>query len=645
MFLPVSVGGLLLGVSLFANPAWSADAPSVEYAMKIPPRNNDVEYDSPDPKTYKQCKVVSVNEGKMSGWLIVGPGGQPLRKFMDTNDDGVVDQLSYFRAGLEVYRDIDTNFNNKIDQSRWMNLGGTRWGVDSNEDGKIDSWKMISPDEVSRVAVKALVSQDVSLLTPLLITKADLAELGIKGPLETKLLASVSDPAARLKKSATGSKVINAKTTWMKFDAAPPGVIPAETYKTPADLYVYENAMAIVDSGNPQQPGLINLGELVRIGDVWKLTIIPHPLDANAELAPGIVMFHAAGAGAADATQNSTPEVSDEMRELVAELEKVMKAPPAPNAGKPAFEKYYKQVENALIKLVNASKTDEDRAQWTRQLLDQVAAAVQSGNYPSGVARLKQLETEITKASPKSPLVPVAKYRAMLAQYANSMQEADSNEARQKIHETWLKNLEDFLDENPKADDAADAGLQLAVALEFGGKIDKAKKWYQHVSTEFGESPSGSRAAGALRRIELTGKPLTLTGAALAGGGTVDLKQFKGKNVLVFFWDTRSKLCLEDLPQIKTLYEEYRSKGFEVIGINLDVVKDEVGPYLSQHQVRWPQIFEPGGLESAPARTFGIISLPTMFLVDGDGKVINRNATVADVKTYLQEAIAATAKK
>ena len=390
---------------------------------------------------------------------------------------------------------------------------------------------------------------------------------------------------------------------------------------------------------------MINLGELVRIGDVWKLTIIPHPLDANAELAPGIVMFHAAGAGAADATQNSTPEVSDEMRELVAELEKVMKAPPAPNAGKPAFEKYYKQVENALIKLVNASKTDEDRAQWTRQLLDQVAAAVQSGNYPSGVARLKQLETEITKASPKSPLVPVAKYRAMLAQYANSMQEADSNEARQKIHETWLKNLEDFLDENPKADDAADAGLQLAVALEFGGKIDKAKKWYQHVSTEFGESPSGSRAAGALRRIELTGKPLTLTGAALAGGGTVDLKQFKGKNVLVFFWDTRSKLCLEDLPQIKTLYEEYRSKGFEVIGINLDVVKDEVGPYLSQHQVRWPQIFEPGGLESAPARTFGIISLPTMFLVDGDGKVINRNATVADVKTYLQEAIAATAKK
>ena len=75
---------------------------------------------------------------------------------MDTNDDGVVDQLSYFRAGLEADRDIDTNFNNKIDQSRWMNLGGCVLGNRLDEDGKIDSWKMISPDEVSRVVVKRL---------------------------------------------------------------------------------------------------------------------------------------------------------------------------------------------------------------------------------------------------------------------------------------------------------------------------------------------------------------------------------------------------------------------------------------------------------------------------------------------------------
>lgn len=282
---------------------WAAEAPTPEQVFtKYRPQHGDVEYDIPEPKTYKQCAVKLVKEGKATGWLVTGPAGQTLRRFMDTDGDGDADQYSYFRAGLEVYRDIDSNRNARIDQSRWMNLGGTRWGIDSNEDGKIDIWKSISAEEVSRIAVKALVTQDASLLTPLLLTKDDLKELGIKGPLEAKLLASVSDPAAKLKKSVSGSKVIHAKTNWLRFDASPPAVIPADSYKTPQDLYVYENVMAIVDSGNPQQPGLVSVGELVRIGDVWKMTMIPHPLEGNLELAAGQIMFHIVGAGSTESS-------------------------------------------------------------------------------------------------------------------------------------------------------------------------------------------------------------------------------------------------------------------------------------------------------------------------------------------------------
>jgi thiol-disulfide isomerase/thioredoxin len=315
-----------------------------------------------------------------------------------------------------------------------------------------------------------------------------------------------------------------------------------------------------------------------------------------------------------------------------------MENPPAANAAKAVFDKYYKQVENVLIELVNESKTDEERAQWTRQLLDTVAAAVQSGNYPNGVTRLKKLEEEIAKGAPKSPLVAVARYRWKLAEYAAAMQDAKgNNEALQKVHAAWLKDLEEFLDENPKAEDAPDASLQLAVALEFGGKLDKAKTWYQRIVNDYAEAPSAARAAGALQRIELEGKSPALSGAALAGGAAIDIKQFRGKIVLVFFWDTTSKLCAEDLPQIKALYEEYRGKGFEVIGINLDVAKDDVTPYLTRNQVKWPQIYEPGGLESPLARSYGIISLPTMFLVDAEGKVTNRGATVMDLKNLLEE--------
>ena len=84
-------------------------------------------------------------------------------------------------------------------------------------------------------------------------------------------------------------------------------------------------------------------------------------------------------------------------------------------------------------------------------------------------------------------------------------------------------------------------------------------------------------------------------------GRPVDIKQFRGKLVCVFFWDTSSKLCLEDMPQLKALYDAHRSQGFEIIGVNLDPAKTAVGPYLTQHAIKWQQIHEPGGLESAPA--------------------------------------------
>ncbi len=271
--------------------ARAADAPSVKTALGLKPLQADVEYDVPDVKTIEQCKVTLAKEGKASGWIVSGAAGQPLRRFMDSDGDGEVDQYSYFKNGLEVYREFDSSRNNKKDQFRWMNFGGTRWGIDTNKDGKIDVWKQISVEEVSRIAVKALVSQDASLLTPLLVTKDDLKHLGIHGNLESKLLAAVADPAAKLRKAIASSKIISPRTTYQRFDATPPAVVPGESIKAAADLTVYENVMAIVDYGNPMNPGLVHVGELIRLGDIWKMTSIPAPMEGTSfQLEPGLVM-------------------------------------------------------------------------------------------------------------------------------------------------------------------------------------------------------------------------------------------------------------------------------------------------------------------------------------------------------------------
>ena len=105
--------------------------------------------------------------------------------------------------------------------------------------------------------------------------------------------------------------------------------------------------------------------------------------------------------------------------------------------------------------------------------------------------------------------------------------------------------------------------------------------------------------------------------------------------MLVLFWSTWCKPCTEDLPQLRELYQTYQSKGVEFLGVNLDTEESAILPYLHKHKVSWKHIHEVGGLDSSIAELFGIISLPTMFLVNKKGIVISRNISVEDLKKQL----------
>ena len=121
----------------------------------------------------------------------------------------------------------------------------------------------------------------------------------------------------------------------------------------------------------------------------------------------------------------------------------------------------------------------------------------------------------------------------------------------------------------------------------------------------------------------------------------MDVKSLKGQVVLVVFWASEYKVCEENVPQLRALYQDNKAKGFEIVGVSLDFEKTTALPFVQKNKMTWKQIYQPsgenqsGGLNSPIATSFGIISLPTMFLVDRDGKVVNRNASLTDVKADL----------
>jgi thiol-disulfide isomerase/thioredoxin len=616
-----------------------ADAASaqvkVEQILAYRPRQKDVEIESPEAAEVSKCTLKVFREGRTSGYLVYGPQGQILRRFMDTDDaDEQVDLFSYYLNGLEVYRDLDSNADNEIDQSRWLNTAGTRWGIDANQDGKIERWKVISAEEVTREAIRAMAAGDAAELAAVLVTAEDLEQAGVAGPVTTKVLEGVKNPDARLKTILSSSKVLKSTTRWSRFDTsmAMPNLVPVEPELTSRDLHVYENVIAMVDNGGKSD--FVQIGEMLRIGDAWKLTRIPQPLEGDTpQVTEGGIFIQPRVVGGPLPIGDQSPE----FRELITQLQKVDESAPKPDAPREALIVYNTQRAALLGKLAAAASAGEERETWLRQQVDGIAVAVQMDAYPAGVAALKAIETEVRGLYKNSPLVPYVTFRRIMAENNDELAKADAAQ-RGAVQAAGMQALEKFIEDYPQAEDLSDAMLQLAMALEFNGKVTPAKEWYGKIVAMGAPSPAAAIANGALARLNLKGNVLELAGPGLSGG-TVDVARMRGKVVVVLFWATYCRPCTEDLPQIQELYKQHKADGFEIIGVNVDGPGAPIQEYLAQYKVTWPQIHQDGGLQGTIAQRYGVITLPTVFLVDKSGKVVSSSANVEDLKKQLPELV------
>ena len=167
-----------------------AAQPTVEYALGLKPKQV-VQYDIPDDSGVKAATLAMEKANAMTSWVVRSSQGILLRRFADTNGDRVVDQWSYYKDGLEVYRDIDTDHNTKPDQCRWLGVAGSRWGIDSNEDGMLDGWKVLSPEEATAEIVTALANRDQASFQRLLPSDAELTGVGFSQELLDQVRARV----------------------------------------------------------------------------------------------------------------------------------------------------------------------------------------------------------------------------------------------------------------------------------------------------------------------------------------------------------------------------------------------------------------------------------------------------------------------
>jgi thiol-disulfide isomerase/thioredoxin len=371
----------------------------------------------------------------------------------------------------------------------------------------------------------------------------------------------------------------------------------------------------------------VYVGSLLRCGDAWRPVDAPQIPGAAGEIGEPIGFFtprmSVAGTGDAPAEDERLKPLLDRLRAIETKL--------ADAAGEGRVKLAEEQV--AVLDEVVAAAGADQRVFWTRQLAETIAASVQEGALPGGIERLERI---VEGAAGDEPLEAFVAFRLASARYAAAMQEEGADVG--KVQTAWLQELAAFVERHPTAPDAAEALLQMGIADEFSGDEKQALARYEAIVTQFPESGSAKKARGAARRLQSVGRTLSLAGTAV-DGKSVSLESLKGVPVLVHYWATWCEPCKVDIAQIKELYAKYGPKKFAVVGIALDTDKQALAKFLAQKPLPWPQLHEAGGLDGRLAEELGVLTLPTMFLLDAEGKVVDRNLVIADLEKKLEEMV------
>ena len=112
----------------------------------------------------------------------------------------------------------------------------------------------------------------------------------------------------------------------------------------------------------------------------------------------------------------------------------------------------------------------------------------------------------------------------------------------------------------------------------------------------------------------------------------------KNKVVLLDFWASWCTPCMNEVPNLKSAYKNFKSKGFEIVSVSVDEDTEEWRKAIKDNGMNWVQLWNGlEDLEASPAVDYSVSAIPCTFLIDADGTIIGRNLRGDELENALED--------
>jgi Peroxiredoxin len=230
-----------------------------------------------------------------------------------------------------------------------------------------------------------------------------------------------------------------------------------------------------------------------------------------------------------------------------------------------------------------------------------------------------------------------AVYSSMQSPTLSEEQRKEKTSEMNALEKSMTETIAQTIDENI----GNAVGLHLLKAYNYYIEYDKLGEVLAKVPAKYQKNEDIIRLNDLVKTAKATsvGQKFVDFSMLTPEGKPIKLSDYagKGKYVLVDFWASWCGPCRQEMPNLVKAYAQYKSKGFEIVGVSLDRDGKSWTGGIQKLNITWPQMSDLKYWDCQGSKLYAIRSIPHTVLLDKDGKIIARGLHGEELQAKLAE--------